>query len=79
MSWTETTRRDYRREGLAYASSATDAEWALIESFLPRARRLGRPRKVDLRDVVDAILYVLATGCQWRALPKDMPPRSTVV
>lgn len=78
MSWTEITRREYRREGLAYASSMTDAEWALIDSFLPSARRLGRPRKADLRAVMDAILYVLATGCQWRALPKDFPPRSTV-
>ena len=78
MSWTEITRPEYRRDGPGYASSATDAEWALIESFLPRGRRLGRPRRVDLRNVVDAILYVLATGCQWRALPKDFPPRSTV-
>lgn len=78
MCWTETTRRDYRRDGLRYASDTTDAEWALIGSFLPRARRLGRPRTVDLRAVVDAILYVLATGCQWRALPRDFPPRSTV-
>jgi putative transposase len=78
MSWTEITRREYRREGLGYASDVTDAEWTLIESFLPRARRLGRPRKVDLRSVINAILYILTTGCQWRALPKDMPPRSTV-
>jgi putative transposase len=78
MSWTEITRREYRREGLGYASDVTDAEWTLIESFLPRARRLGRPRKVDLRSVINAIFYILTTGCQWRALPKDMPPRSTV-
>lgn len=76
--WTEITRREYLRDRLRYASDATDAEWALIDSFLPRPRRLGRPRTVDLRAVVDAILYVLATGCQWRALPKDFPPRSTV-
>jgi putative transposase len=78
MCWTEITRAQYRREGLRYASDTTEAEWALLSSFLPRPRRLGRPRKVDLRNVVDAILYVLATGCQWRALPKDFPPRSTV-
>lgn len=78
MAWTEITRREYRREHLRYASDTTDAEWALIESFLPRQRRLGRPRTVDLRGVVDAIFYILATGCQWRALPKGMPPRSTV-
>ena len=78
MCWTEITRPQYRREGLRYASDTTAAEWAVIESFLPPPRRLGRPRKADLRAVVDAILYVLATGCQWRALPKDFPPRSTV-
>jgi putative transposase len=78
MVWTEITRREYLRDRSRYASDATDAEWILIESFLPRCRRLGRPRSVDLRSVVDAILYVLATGCQWRALPKDFPPRSTV-
>jgi len=46
--------------------------------YMPARRRLGRPRRVDLRRVVDAILYVLATGCQWRALPRDYPSRSTV-
>jgi transposase len=56
----------------------TDAEWALIARWLPPRRRLGRPRTADLRRVVEAILYVLATGCQWRALPSDFPPRSTV-
>ena len=56
----------------------TDEEWSLIAPFLPERRRLGRPRLVDLRMVVDAILYILATGCQWRALPHDRPARSTV-
>jgi putative transposase len=56
----------------------TDAEWALIARRLSRRRRLGRPRTTNLRRVVEAILYVLATGCQWRALPSDFPPRSTV-
>ena len=78
MVWTEITRREYLRDRARYASDATDAEWMLIASFLPPRRRLGRPRSVDLRSVVDAILYVLATGCQWRALPKDFPPKSTV-
>ncbi|MFO1187995.1 MAG: IS5 family transposase [Alphaproteobacteria bacterium] len=78
MSWTETTRADYRREGLRYASDLTDGEWRLLAQLLPKRRALGRPRKVDLRLVLEAILYVLATGCQWRALPKDFPPRSTV-
>ena len=78
MPWTEITRAEYRRDGLRYASDMTDAEWALIARRLPPRRRLGRPRRTDLRRVVDAILYVLATGCQWRALPRDFPPRSTV-
>ncbi len=78
MPWTEITRQQYRREGLCYASDTRDGEWALMAPFMPARRRLGRPRTVDLRRVVDAILYVLATGCQWRALPRDYPPRSTV-
>jgi transposase len=78
MPWTEITRAQYRRDGLRYASDMTEAEWALIARWLPQRRRLGRPRMTDLRRVVEAILYVLTTGCQWRALPRDFPPRSTV-
>ena len=78
MPWTETTRAQYRREGLAYASDAMDEEWALIVAHLPGPARIGRPRKTHLRDVINAILYMASTGCQWRALPKDFPPRSTV-
>lgn len=78
MPWTETTRRQYRRDGLRFASDTTDAEWALLEPLMPEPAGIGRPRTTDLRDVVNAILYVLATGCQWRALGKDFPPRSTV-
>lgn len=76
--WTEITRRQYRREGLRYASDMTGAEWSILMPLLPPPRRLGRPRRTDLREVLNAILYVLATGCQWRALPTDFPPRSTV-
>src|SRR5881227_2604367 len=61
-----------------YPSDITDAQWALIEPHLPPASAGGRPRKTDMRDVVDAILYVLRTGCQWRYLPVDFPPKSTV-
>jgi transposase len=78
MVWTEITRRQYGRDGLRYSSDMTDAEWAITSAYLPPPRPLGRPRKVDLRAVMDAILYLLGTGCQWRALPKDFPPRSTV-
>jgi putative transposase len=78
MPWTETTREQYRRDHLRYASDTTDAEWLLLSFFLPAPRPVGRPREVDMRAVMEAILYILATGCQWRALPKDFPPRSTV-
>jgi transposase len=78
MPWTETTRAEYLRKGLRYASDMTDAEWRLIARRLPPRRRLGRPREVDLRKVVEAILFILSTGCQWRALPREFPPYSTV-
>lgn len=78
MAWTEITRQQYRRDGLRYASGTTDREWAVLEPWLPAPRHLGRPRKRGLRAIVEAILYVLATGCQWRALPESFPPRSTV-
>jgi putative transposase len=78
MCWTETTRRQYRRDGLRYASDTTDAEWELIEPLMPLACRRGRPREISLRVITNAILYIAASGCQWRALPKDFPPCSTV-
>ena len=78
MPWTEITREQYRRDELRYASDMTDAEWRLIERLLPRAHRRGRPRRTDLRSVVEAVLYILSTGCQWRALPQEFPPYSTV-
>ena len=78
MPWTETTRLQYRRAGLRFASDTTDAEWMLLKGLMPEPAGVGRPRTTDLRGIVDAILYVLGTGCQWRALPKDFPPRSTV-
>ena len=78
MPWTETTRPHYARRGRRYASDTTDAEWALVSGHLPRPKRVGRPRTTALRDVVDAILYMAATGCQWAMLPKDFPPPSTV-
>ena len=77
--WTEITRRKYEREGQRYASDLTDAEWALIEPHMPVAKRLGRPRETALRSVLDPILYIARTGCQWRMLPKDFPPFTTVL
>src|SRR5215208_5550249 len=76
--WTEITRAQYRRDEPRYASDARTAEWAQIAPLLPPPCRLGRPRQWDLRAILDAILYLLWTGCQWRALPKDFPPYSTV-
>ena len=61
-----------------YPSDITDAQWALIEPHIPPEPGGGRPRKTDVRDVLDAILYLLRTGCQWRYLPTDFPPKSTV-
>ena len=78
MPWTETARREYRRESARYTSDLTDREWALIEPFVPPPSRIGRPRTTDLREVVNAVLYQASTGCQWRQLPKDFPPVSTV-
>jgi transposase len=76
--WTAEQRQAHERHGLRYPSDLTDEEWALVEPFIPPAKRGGRRRTVDVREVLDGILYVLATGCQWQALPKDLPPKSTV-
>jgi transposase len=65
------------RRGLRYPSDLNDAEWAVVAPFIPPGRRGGRKRSVDVREVLNAIFYVLATGCQWQALPKDLPPKST--
>jgi transposase len=76
--WTAETRGRYERKGLRYPSDVTDAEWALVAPLIPPAKRGGRPRDVNVREVLNGLLYVLATGCQWRALPKDLSPKSTV-
>jgi transposase len=78
MAWTGITRAKYRRDGLRYASDTTDQEWAVIESHLPPPAGRGRTRETNLRDAVDAIYYIAQSGCQWRMLPKDFPPYSTV-
>jgi transposase len=65
------------RRGLRYPSDMSEAEWALVAPLIPPARRGGRRRSIDEREVLNAIFYVLATGCQWQALPKDLPPKST--
>ena len=78
MAWTEITRAKYRRDGLRYASDTTDEEWAVIEPHLPPPAGCGRKRHTRLREVVDSIFYIAQSGCQWRLLPKDFPPYTTV-
>ncbi len=76
--WTRENRGLYERRGARYPSDLSDEEWALIAPLVPPAKRGGRRREVDVREVMNGVLYVLETGCQWRALPKDLPPKSTV-
>lgn len=78
MPWTETARREYARRGLRYSSDLSDREWVLISPFLPAPSPLGRPRTTDLREVVNAILYLASSGCAWSLLPRDFPPFTTV-
>ena len=76
--WDDAARRKHSRTGLRYETDLTDAEFALIAPHLPPPSRFGRRRAVDLREVLNAILYLLRAGCPWRLLPRDFPPRSTV-
>jgi transposase len=76
--WTTQNRRRYDRHELRYPSDLTDAEWAQVEHLIPPAKRGGRRREVDVREVLNGIMYVLSTGCQWRYIPRDLPPRSTL-
>ena len=78
MAWNEITRKRYERKTHRYASDLTDAEWSVVAPLLPARNRFGRPRKVDLRDIWNAIQYIAASGCAWALLPKDFPPVSTV-
>ncbi len=81
--WTRENRGLYERKGVRYPSDLRDAGWTLIAPLIPPAKRGGRKqsvevREVDVREAMNGVLYVLETGCQWRALPKDLPPKSTV-
>src|SRR5437764_10790767 len=76
--WTNENRARYDRGGLRYPSDLTDPEWDLVDPLIPPAKRGGNRRSVKLREVVNGLMYVLSTGCQWRAIPKDLPPRSSV-
>jgi transposase len=77
MMWPAADRERYGRDGLRYPSDLTDAEWALIAPLIRPAKRGGRQRSVLVREVMNGLLYALETGCQWRHLPRDLPPRST--
>jgi transposase len=76
--WTTKNRPRYNRDTLRYPSDLTDAEWSQIAPLIPPGKRGGGKRRVDLREVMNGIMYILSTGCQWRAIPKDLPPRSTL-
>jgi len=79
MAWTDTTREQYRREGLRYPTDLRDREYAWVEPYLPpQANRMGRPRSISLREVMNAVFYCLRTGCPWRFLPKEFPCWKTV-
>lgn len=76
--WTPTTREQYRRRTTRYQTDLTDEEWRVIEPLLPPAKQTGRPRAWPMREIVNAIFYVLRGGIAWRLLPSDFPPWSTV-
>ena len=76
--WKPEHRLAADRRGLRYPSDLTDAEWAIVAAMIPPGRHGGRRRSVNVREVLNGIFYVLWTGCQWKALPKDLPPKSTV-
>ena len=76
--WTNENRARYDRSRLHYPSDLTDREWDRVAPLIPPAKRGGNKRTVDLRAIVNGLMYILSTGCQWRAIPKDLPPRSTL-
>ena len=71
-------RPRYNRDKLRYPSDLTNEEWGYLEHLIPPAKRGGRRREIDEREVVNGLLYILSTGCQWRYIPRDLPPRSTL-
>ena len=76
--WTDKNRAKYNRDQLRYPSDLTDDEWAYVEPLIPPAKRGGGKRRTDMRAVMNGVMYILSTGCQWRYIPKDFPPRSTL-
>src|SRR6202521_2908954 len=76
--WTAENRGRYDRSKLRYPSDLTNEEWQLIEPLIPPGKSGGGKRTVIMREVVNGLMYILSTGCQWRAVPKDLPPKSTI-
>jgi transposase len=76
--WTTENRPRYNRDKLRYPSDLTDEEWSHVAPLIGPAKRGGNKRTVNVREVVNGLMYILSTGCQWRAIPKDLPPRSTL-
>ena len=76
--WTSKNRGRYDRSKLRYPSDLTDEEWELVEPLIPPGKTGGGKRRVIMREVVNGLMYILSTGCQWRAIPKDLPPKSSV-
>jgi transposase len=78
MMWTVENRHRYDRSKLRYPSDLTGEEWRVLKPLIPKAKPGGNRRHVEEREVVNGLMYILSTGCQWRAIPKDLPPRSTL-
>src|ERR1039458_859137 len=76
--WTSKNRARYDRSKLRYPSDLIDDEWGLVEPLIPPGKTGGGKRTVIMREVVNGLMYILSTGCQWRAIPKDLPPKSSV-
>ena len=76
--WTPTTRKYHSRTGLHYESDLTDGEWAVLEPLLPAPCSRGGRRSWPMREILNAIFYVLRGGIPWRLMPKDLPPWQTV-
>ena len=76
--WNDETRLRHDRSGLRYTHDLTDAEWAVVEPLIPPAKPGGNSRTVNIREVVNGLMYLLGSGCQWRDIPKDLPPKSTI-
>lgn len=78
MAWTDIARAEHNRDRLRFPSDLTDREWAIVAPLTPPSRPGGRPRTMQMRDVMEAILFIASNDCAWHMLPGDFPPFSTV-